>query len=748
MDRELLVEVGCEELPASWLPSLTRQLGDRMASRLSDFRLVTGAPIETFSTPRRLAARLARLADRQTDLEEIVTGPPISAAYLPGGEPTAAATGFARKHEIDVAQLGRLETPKGIYLTARKHARGRAAADVLAGVLAAVLRDLTFPKLMRWDAVLGESDLLFGRPIRWILFLYGGRVVPFTIGRAENAQSAGVQEIRSGAVTYGHRFLATTGRPGRALKVRTFEEYRSRLVENFVVLERSERHDKIARELDAKAQRLGGRVSWSALHHSPLLQEVPDLVEYPSVIAGTFSSDFVRDLPEEVLITSMIHHQHFFPVVNDVGRLKPAFLAVTNTRPENEPLVARNAERVLAARLRDARFFWEADRQQTIGHRLERLETVLFHKELGSYRAKAERIERLTRWITESVWNEPEVTAAAASAARLSKADLTTEMVREFTELQGTMGGIYAREEGLPEEIWKAIYYHYLPTGVESDAPPGRADLGRAAVTWSALSLADKLDTVVGLFAVGERPTGSRDPFGIRRQTHGILRVLVDLEPLTGLKVRPSLSELLERALEPFAEHRQRTGVEDAEFRASLEGFFKERLAFLFEQRGADVRNIRAVLQSRTLSLSPGQAAQLLKVLPDFTGSPDFTRLATAFKRVRNIARELDDDEFSRMEAEDPSLKTLREPAEVTLRDEIERRAPIIEGALRAGEEYRRAFAEAAQFGPSVDRFFTEVFVMVDDPVLRTSRLRLMRRLEALILQLADISEVVAPTES
>ena len=401
---------------------------------------------------------------------------------------------------------------------------------MLPDVLAGTLRALTFPKLMHWDALLedGKGDLLFGRPIRWLLYTYGGRVVPFTIARTPAAQSSQVQDVTSGAVTYGHRFLTTSGRAGRAIKVRSFDEYRARLLENFVILARSERHDKIARELDAKAQRLQGRISHTVRAESGLLQEVPDLVEYPSVVAGTFAPEFL-ELPEEVLTTTLIHHQHYFPVESEDGKLKNAFLAVINTEPDNERTIARNAERVVTARLRDARFFWEADRKVPLASRIGRLSTLLFHKKLGTYKEKAERIEKLAEWIAREAFGADDAIAKhAGTAARLAKADLATDMVREFPELQGVMGGIYARAEGLPEDVCKAIYFHYLPVGVEADAPPSRAQLGSAAVTWAAVSLADKLDTIVGLFAAGEKPTGSRDPFGLRRAAQGVIKVLAD----------------------------------------------------------------------------------------------------------------------------------------------------------------------------------------------------------------------------
>src|SRR3954447_5514101 len=507
MDRELLLEIGVEELPAAWLPGLTRQLSEKLTARLKEMRLSPDVPVESFSTPRRLTARVGAMPERQDDLDETVTGPPVSAAFNAAGEPTPAALGFAKKQGVAFDALERVKNDKGEYLAARKHVRGKSTVDALPELLGGLLRDLTFPKQMHWDAMLadGRGELVFGRPIRWMLYLYGGRVVPFTILRTPAAQTSQVQDVSTGAVTYGHRFLTTSGRAGRSIKVRSFDEYKARLLENFVILERGERHNKIARELDAKAQRLQGRVSRTVNHETGLLLEVPDLVEYPSVVAGTFGPEFL-ELPQEVLTTTLIHHQHYFPVEGEDGKLKNAFLAVINTEPDNERTIARNAERVVTARLRDARFFWEADRKIPLESRIDRLGTLLSHKKLGTYREKAERIARLAEWIAaEALGADAAAAKQAGKAARLAKADLATDMVREFTELQGTMGGVYARAEGQPEEVWKAIYFHYLPIGVEADAPPNRPQLGKAAVTWAAVSLADKLDTIVGLFAAGEK---------------------------------------------------------------------------------------------------------------------------------------------------------------------------------------------------------------------------------------------------
>jgi glycyl-tRNA synthetase beta chain len=731
VDRELLIEIGCEEIPASWLPGLTTQLGQQLEARLKDLRLTTTAPIETYSTPRRLTARVAKLSERQTDFEELVTGPPVSAAFRPDGEATPAATGFAKKYNVDITALERHDTPKGTYLAYRVRQRGKATVDVLADVMVGLLRSMTFPKQMRWDAYLedGKGDLVFARPIRWLVLLYGGRVVPFVIRRTEVAQGPLVQDIRTGANTYGHRFLTTSGRAGRAIKVKTFEDYEARLLENFVILQRSERESKIRRELEMHARKLGGRVSGLVASQSSLLQEVPDLVEYPSVVAGHFPVEFLQ-LPEEVLTTTMIHHQHYFPVVDDEGRLKPAFLAVTNTQAEKPEIIARNSERVLTARLRDARFFWDEDRRQSLDSRIERLSTILFHKKLGSYREKVERVSALARWIAEEAFQRPDAAAHAEQAARLSKADLATDMVRELTELQGTMGGIYAREEKLPEAVWKAIYFHYLPVGVEAEASPSRQQLGAAAVTWAAVSLADKLDSVVGMFTAGERPTGSRDPLGLRRQAQGVVKILADLPELTGVTKAPALGPLLQRAADPFG------GYQDAA--QPVRSFLTDRLAYLLEQRGFDVRAVRAVLHGNIEDVSPYEARRKLEALAQMAGSEALLGVATLLKRVKNITKGI---------AAPPAVSAalLNEPAEQALAAELETRAPAIRAAAARGE-YRDAFAAIAQLQPVVAKFFDDVLVMAEDEAVRNARLGLVATLRDLILSLADISEIV--TES
>jgi glycyl-tRNA synthetase beta chain len=729
MDRELLLELGCEEIPASWLPSLTNQVGEVLAAQLAERRLAPETPVETYSTPRRLMVRVARIPERQTDFEEVITGPPATA-------PEAAVAGFAAKQGVEVSVLEKVETPKGTYLAYRKKLRGKAAVDVLPDVLGGTLRALTFPKLMRWDAMLedGKGELLFGRPIRWMLYTYGGRVVPFTIARTPAAQSSQVQEINTGASTYGHRFLTTSGRAGRSIKVRSFDDYRNRLLENFVIIERSERHDKIARELDAKAQRLQGRVSRVVHQDSGLLEEVPDLVEYPSVVAGTFAREFL-ELPEEVLTTTLIHHQHYFPVEGEDGRLKEAFLAVINIEPDNERTIARNAERVVTARLRDARFFWEADRKSTLESRIERLSTLVFHKKLGSYKDKASRIESLARWIAKHGFDATDdVANQAALAARLAKTDLTTDMVREFSELQGIMGGVYARVEGQPEEVWKAIYYHYLPHGVETDAPPTKAQLGRAAVTWAAVALADKLDTLVGLFSAGEKPTGSRDPYGLRRAAQGVMKILVDFESLTGIPLRPVLGPMIEesRALNGLPREMRN---EDTAFRV----FLAERLRHLMEVRGLGYQEILVVTQhvDRLQKISAADLVDWARELKKQVGTEVFAKAAEAYTRAKKIVfQEWGEPEQDRAPV---SADVLVEPAERALHDALDRVRKEVRGSL-AARQPGKALEALASIQPIVADFFDHVRVVVPDQKLKNARLSLLADFRDSVSEFGDLT--------
>lgn len=743
MDRELLIEIGVEELPAAWMPALTRQLAERVGARLADHRIAPGAPIESFSTPRRLTARVARIAERQDDLEETISGPPVSAAFGADGNPTPAARGFAKKQGVPFEELSRLTTPKGEYLAFHKRQRGKSAVDTLPAMFGDVLRDLTFPKQMRWDAKLddGRGELLFGRPIRWLLFLYGGRVVPFTIGRTPGAAGPQVLDVESGALTYGHRFLATSGRAGRSIKVRSFDEYQARLAEHFVVLDHAERRDRVQRELESHARRLGGRVHLK--EHAALIEEVADLVEYPGVVAGFYDRGFLA-LPHEVLTTTLVHHQHYFPVVTDGGELKEAFLAVVNTAPPDERVIAKNAERVVTARLRDAKFFWESDRRTPLGSRLDRLDTVLFHKKLGSYRDKALRISALAEWIAAAALGQPAEAPHAAKAGVLAKTDLTTDMVFEFPELQGTIGGIYAREEGLPEQVWKAIYYQYLPVGVEADAPPSRAQLGAAAISWASVSLADKLDTVVGLFSAGEKVTGSRDPFGLRRAAQALMKILVDLEQTTGTQAIVSLGTMLSETAkgldlpEPSLAERNQ-----------LLPFFMERLRHLMQVRGLRYEEIQAATHdpSKLNDVSPADLFQRARALAAAKGTPAFARIAEAYKRANNIVEaaeeETDAEKSEGLEQWPTRSGLLTDPAEMGLGNAFNTMRAAITDALEKRQP-ARALEAVEAIGPALAKFFDEVRVNVPDPAVRRERLALLAGVRNKIREIGDISMMAA----
>lgn len=733
MERELFLEIGLEEVPASWLPGLTAQLTEKMAAQLAAVNLKYSGTIEAFSTPRRLAVVVPALADRQEDRDEKLMGPPVSAGLTKDGQPTPALIGFAKKQNVDVSELKQEDTPKGRYFTLERQIRGKATVDVVPDIIGGLLRDLSFPKMMHWDAELpdGKGELLFGRPIRWLLYLYGGRVVPYSVTRTQAAASAKVNEISTGAVTYGHRFLATSGRPGRAIKVRSFEEYRKKLAEQFVILSRDERRDRIRRELEGAARKLQGHAlikGYPQAEH--LLEEVPDLVEYPSVVAGSFSPMFL-ELPSEVLITTLIHHQHYFPVGDAQGRLMPHFLAIVNTQPSSDRAIAINAERVVTARLRDARFFWDSDRRVGLEARRARLDTVLFHKALGSYGDKAARISQLARRIATDVFRQSEsVAASAARAAELCKADLASDMVGEFPELQGVMGGIYAREAGEPEAVWKAIYHHYLPVGVEADAAPAAAALGDARATWAAVALADKLDTLAGLFRAGEKPTGSRDPFGMRRAAQGVMKILADAGEfgLPGADVRA----LMDQAWQQYAA----LGGEATPGPAVMD-FMKERLVHLLDKRGApaDAAAVVAAHWHR-----PDLAVQRATAVAAELARPDseLRKLAELYKRAANITKGVAET------TADLAALSVTEPAEVALRDELMRAVPAAEAAAAAGD-YAGAIRTLVALRPAVDRFFTDVMVMVDDAAVKETRLALVARLrDAIAANIGDLSQMNA----
>ncbi|HEY7925579.1 MAG TPA: glycine--tRNA ligase subunit beta, partial [Vicinamibacteria bacterium] len=639
---ELLVEVGFEEMPAPWLPGLAEQLRKHFVDAAArEFLEAKDAAVAW--TPRRLVLR-AELPARQSDREEPVWGPALKVAKDASGAWTAAAQGFAKKNSVAVESL--LQKPKDeskpseLNLLFVKKVAGRATSELVPGLLAGVLRALAFPKRMSWDAWLedGRGAFPFGRPIRWLVVLFDGQVVPFQIHALE-AGARGRVVVESGAESRGHRFLPK-GREREGITVKSYGELSERLRERFVILDPAQRASRIDEQLRAAAS--GG--TW--LDHG-LRVEWRDLVEYPTVLVGRIPEEF-RGLPPEVLETVLVHHQKYVSLRDAAGRID-RFAAVTNGDGNTAGEIARGMERVVVARLRDAAFFLTEDRKRPLAERVSDLAGVTFHRGLGSYQDKSARTAALVEEMGRRGLLAGDALAAAVQAARLAKADLVTLMVREFPELQGVMGGIYLAGTAPPDPVAEAVRWHYHPVAVEADAEPAAAFAGRdgAARVFAAVALADKLDTLAGYFAIGENPTGSRDPYGLRRAGQGAVRAVLDFwRPAPGEPV-PDLAALVDVAAAAYPAQEQPT---DATAR-SVQAFLLDRLEHVLSARGLAPDEVAASVQApdsqagtegsgapRALAdpidaLARAHAlARVRREKPE-----DFAALAEAFKRAKNI---------------------------------------------------------------------------------------------------------------
>jgi glycyl-tRNA synthetase beta chain len=637
-----LLEIGVEEIPDWMIPGA-----------LEDFRAlfektgVSHGRLRLDATPRRLVLRAEGLPEKQPDSEEHVMGPAKSA-------PAQAVAGFARKQGVSSEQLTITATPKGEYYSFLKKTEGRRTKDILAEALPDAILQIPFPKTMYWT---GKGGPRFIRPIRWIVALLGDEVVPFEI--------AGV---RSGALTSGHRRLGA-----RELAV-TGADYEQRLRDNYVILSADERREKI-------------RGGFAGIHIKPddaLLETLVYLTEYPTPITGEFDPQFL-ELPEEVLITVMRHHQKYFSVEDAQGKLAPQFVAVMNIDTDREGFVQRGNERVLRARFNDARFFWETDQKKKLADRIEDLKHVTFQKDIGSYYDKIARMLRVAGQL--GYGNDENV----ERAVRLSKCDLTTELVKEFTELQGVVGGLYARAQGESEEVSMAIYDHYKPESMDDEIPRNR--------TGQIVALADKLDTLNSCFAIGLAPTGSRDPFALRRAAQGVVRTIVEG------KLGVNLQSLLDRpALVEFMQDRVRY-------------YFKDVRGFKYDEVNAAM----AAAWSNLVDLE----ARLLRI-QKLRPTPDFEPLAASFKRIRNI---LEQAQFTGGTAIDPSL--FEAGPELELYEEYQTiKGQPIENAI-------------SRLRPKVDLFFDKVLVNAPDERVRRNRLALLSNLLSEFSSIADFSEIV-----
>ena len=718
---EFLLEIGFEEMPAPWLPKLSQELSVRLSEAVSS---LAPGEIRQGRTPRRLVWA-ARVHEREADREERVFGPSLKVAKDAAGGWTAAALGFAKKNGVGPEDLEQgakdAAKPDELSLMFRRKIAGRPAAEVLPVAIASALRGLAFPKRMSWDAWMddGKGAFPFGRPIRWMVAMLGGTVVPFTIREVADDQP-GRPLVESGSTTRGHRFLPR-GSAGRPVAVTSFADLEDALRSNHVLLDAQVRRSRIMRALEPLGD--GGVIP----DPHGLVDEWVDLVEWPTVVVGTVPAEF-RSLPREVLETVLVHHQKYIPLL--AGGTVTRFAGVINNDEEASAAIVRGMERVVVARLRDAAFFWAEDLKRPLEDRVKDLAGVTFHQGLGSYQEKAERMARFVDAMGAEmgILTKPEH-EAARRAAWLAKADLTTAMVREFPELQGIMGGIYLQAQG---EAWAnvvgAVRWHYHPVHLGEDNVPKGAFAGSDSTVFAAVSVADKLDTLAGYFGLGLVPTGSSDPFGLRRAAQGALRAVLDFWKVDGAERQPSLRALLRAATAGYGASLKRPA---RDVQRDLEAFLLDRLRYLLVVRQFPGDEIEAALGAREPEAldDPGACLARLQALHQVRAEApeDFEHLAVAFKRARNI---LGDAPPASVE---PAL--LSEPAERELHQ-------AVSGFGATNGRLDARLRSLARLRIPVDRFFDDVLVMAEDPKVRANRLALLHQTLSLFFRIADISKL------
>jgi len=708
---DLLFEIGVEELPSSYILPALEQMERMVRTGLDELRLAF-EDLETLATPRRLTLHVRGLAAKQTDHREEVQGPAARVAFDDQGQPTRALVGFCQGKGVEPAAVRRVQTPKGEYVTVTIEHRGRPAREVLPGLLAGIARRLQFPKAMRWNA---GDDARFARPVRWLVALLGKRVVP--------VQAFG---LNAGRRSQGHRFLH-----GRPVEIRRASDYRATLRRASVFADHRERAEDLARQLEKAARAAGGRVV-----SDPELLEINNfLVEWPTAFHGSFDARFL-DLPREVIVTALREHQRFFAVEDPSGRLLPMFLAVRNGDARGLARVRKGNEDVLIARLEDARFYWKTDLKHAPAKRIESLAGVVWMEGLGTLREKAARLESLAGWLAERL--APGANAAARRAALLCKTDLLSEMIgsgKEYASLEGVMGAHYARHAGEPDAVTAAIAEHYRPRGPADSLPATEAG--------ALLSLADKLDHVAGAFVAGKVPSGSEDPYGVRRAANGVVRILI--AQARHLDLRDATMEMTRAFFATDPELPQAAIVK------KLGDFWRGRVEAALEERGVPYDTREAALEAQMPMEDAGRPRpgwidacdcyERARVLMGFRGDPRFEPLVILFRRVGNILK-------AATEPLPPAVdrERLAENAEQTLLAALEqastRTRPLWE---------RRAYADILpvllDMEQAIHGFFEHVMVNVEDAGTRLNRLRLLADVRALFLRGWDLSRVVVEGE-
>lgn len=690
-EQDFLLEIGMEEMPARFLNPTCRQLKTNAQKIFQDQRLVY-QEIFTFGTPRRIVLYIKALAFFQESQVQKVRGPTVKIAFERDGKPTKAALGFAKSQGVDLEDLTVKQVQAGTYLFAVKQTKGKPALEVLPKICYELINSLTFSRPMRW----GNLDVRFIRPVRWLLALYGKQVVSFSYA-----------DITSGQITYGHRFLSP-----KPLKIIEPGEYFSKLEQAYVIVDQKKRREKIWGEAQELALQENGRVK----ANEELLTEITNLAECPTVFCGHFEPAYLN-LPQEVIITLLTKHQRYFPLYDARGNLISKFLAVTNGTRENIALVRSGNEKVLKARLADAAFFWEEDLKTPLEAKVEALKKIVWQENLGTVHEKVTRTGKLVKYLTKILKTNPSVTHQALQAAHLAKADLVTNMVYEFPELQGVMGREYALRTGEEPGVAQAIFEHYLPrfTG----------DLLPATLPGCILSLADKVDSLTGCFAVGLKPSGSQDPYALRRQALGICHVILEKE------LNLSLSDLISRAYLGYPE-KIRLKLTLSQVTAELKDFFAQRLRVIFAERGITYDLIEAVLAAGFDDITCTWQRTLSLVA--FRQHAAFETAITAFHRAHNLSKKHETMTI------DSSL--LNHPAEKNLYQSLVKVQKKTKEAL-AKKDYLGVLLETATLKQPISDFFDQVMVMTDEENIRHNRLGMLKNIASLALPVADLSKIV-----
>ena len=693
MGSEFLLEIGTEEIPAGFIPPALEEMAAELRRKLEHERIAVGEII-TWGTPRRLTLVAKEMGEVQAEVTKEVVGPPKAVAYDAAGRPTQALVGFARAQGVGVEDLTEVETPRGVYMAVQRRTSGQPTPARLKEFLPEFILGLSFPKSMRW----GSLKATFARPIHWVLARFAGQVVSFPVA-----------DVVSGGVTYGHRFLSP-----EPLEVTDAASYVTALRAAHVIVDPAERQALLEAELNKAAAEVGGEV----VPNPGLVEENNYLVEYPSVVCGHFAEEFLT-LPDEVLITSMREHQRYFSLRGKDGRLLPHFLAVNNTLARNPDLVRQGHERVLRARLSDAKYFYEVDCKVSLEARVEDLKGVVFHSLLGTSYEKMERFRALADYLYKHSTAENKALAAISPeliqrAALLCKADIVTEVVGEFPSLQGAMGRQYARLAGEDPRVAEALFSHYLPRHADDLLPEDPVG--------ALVGIADRLDTICGIFGVGLSPTGTADPYGLRRHALAIIRIL------RHHRWHLDLQDAVLASLDLQKDIISRTPAETA---LEVVDFFQTRLQHLLLGEGYDNETVAAVLAGGRLDVV--DAADRVKALEEIRQSPDFPTLAVAFKRVINISQGTEPGEVDPALFEHPEEKQLFEAA-VVMEKEVEQ-------AL-GRRDYPEACRALANLKGPVDAFFDKVLVMAEDPKLKENRLKLLARISQTFLNMADFSKI------